>query len=149
MKRFWIIVAVAIILSGIGYLIFGKLEKNLVYFVTPTELLARGDTAFNQSVRLGGMVQKGTVQWDSERTQLQFQLTDGTKTILVMSDQTPPQMFQEEMGVVVEGKLSKGVGRLSGGVYFVADRLMVKHSNEYHPPKSGEKPAIIYKDIIK
>ena len=131
-----------VILGALGYLIFGKLEKNLVYFVTPTELLAKGEQALNQPVRLGGMVKKGTVQWDSTKTSLTFALTDGNHDITVASHETPPQMFQEEMGIVVEGKLATGV-------VFEADRLMVKHSNEYHPPKEGQKPRLIYKELVK
>ena len=142
MNKYGIIAAVLVILGGIGYLLFGKLEKNLVYFVTPTELLAKGEMAFDQPVRLGGMVEKGTIQWDSKIHSLAFKLTDGSKDISVSSHSTPPQMFQDGMGVVVEGKLPKS------GV-FQADRLMVKHSNEYHPPKEGEKPTLIYKDIVK
>ena len=142
MNKYGIAAAVLVILGGIGYLLFGKLEKNLVYFVTPTELLAKGDSAFDQPVRLGGMVEKGTIQWDSKTTSLSFKLTDGSKVIAVSSHSTPPQMFQDGMGVVVEGKLPKS------GI-FQADRLMVKHSNEYHPPKEGEKPILIYKDIVK
>ena len=136
------IIAVAVILGGVGYLLFGKLEKNIVYFVTPTELLAKGDVAFNKPARLGGMVKKGTIEWDAKAVSLKFILTDGSKEILVSGRETPPQMFQEGMGVVVEGRL------LKEGL-FQSDRLMVKHSNEYHPPKEGEKPAIIYKELVR
>jgi len=137
-----IIIAILVILGGIAFLTFGKLEKNLVYFVTPTEILKKGASALNQSVRLGGMVRKGTIQWDPEKVYLEFILTDNQKEVRVVSHETPPQMFQEEMGVVVEGKM------LVQG-YFEAERLMVKHSNEYHPPKEGEKPHLIYKDITQ
>ena len=134
--------SLAAIVGALSYLIFGKLEKNLVYFVTPTELLSKGEAALNQPVRLGGMVKKGSIHWEASTTTLQFVLTDGAKDIAVTSHQTPPQMFQETMGVVVEGKL------VAGGT-FDTERLMVRHSNEYHPPKTGEKPAIIYKEIAK
>ncbi|MDO8643586.1 MAG: cytochrome c maturation protein CcmE [bacterium] len=136
------LLALLVIVAGLGYLFFGKLEKNLVYFVTPSELSARGKSAFGEPFRLGGAVQKGSIQWDREAMTLQFLLSDGTHAIKVVSNQTPPQMFQEEMGVVVEGHLLHED-------FFKADRLMVKHSNEYHPPKEGEKPAFIYKDLIQ
>ncbi|OGQ05826.1 MAG: hypothetical protein A2W61_06850 [Deltaproteobacteria bacterium RIFCSPLOWO2_01_44_7] len=142
-KKNWVSLgfALAIIVGGLSYLIFGKLEKNIVYFVTPTELLAKGDLAYDKPVRLGGTVKKGSIQWDAERVSLKFLLSDGSKEISIVSYETPPQMFQEGMGVVVEGKLLKTSS-------FQADRLMVKHSNEYHPPKEGEKPAIIYKELV-
>lgn len=143
-KKSWvkITLAAAVILGGLGYLLFGKLEKNIVYFVTPTELLAKGDFAYDQPVRLGGMVRKGSIRWDPKTIALEFLLTDGFKEVAVASHTTPPQMFQEEMGIVVEGKL------LRSGT-FQADRLMVKHSNEYRPPQEGEKPAVIYKELVR
>ncbi len=142
MRKIFLIVAALIILGGLGFLFFGKLEETLVYFLTPSELLAKEETAFERPVRLGGMVKKGSIDWDPIAIRLKFLLTDGSKEVAVESRQTPPQMFQEEMGIVVEGKLSQE--RI-----FLADRLMVKHSNEYHPPKEGEKPHVIYKDLIK
>ncbi|MBI2345836.1 MAG: cytochrome c maturation protein CcmE [Deltaproteobacteria bacterium] len=141
-KWIGVIVAIAVILGGLSYLLFGQLESNLVYFVTPGELLAKGALAYERPVRLGGMVKKGTIQRENGTAGVEFVLSDGTQEIAVTSQVAPPQMFQEEMGVVVEG-------RLSSNQRFTADRIMVKHSNEYHPPKEGEKPAIIYKELLK
>lgn len=141
-KNGGLILALLLIAAGLVYLAFGKLEKNLVYFVTPSELIAKGPPAFNQPIRLGGTVKKGSIQWDSQKVSLEFLLTDGLREILVVSRETPPQMFQEEMGVVVEG-------RWVAGKQFQSERLMVKHSNEYHPPKAGEKPHILYKDLVQ
>lgn len=135
-------VCMAIILGALGVLLFGKLEKNIVYFVTPSELLDKGEAAYDQPVRLGGAVKKGSILWDTNAIRLQFLLSDGTRDVPVLSQTTPPQMFQEGMGVVVEGKL-----RQSGA--FETERLMVRHSNEYHPPKEGEKPEILYKGLVQ
>lgn len=135
-------IAIIIIAGGLGYLLFGRMEKNLVYFVTPTELLAKGALAYDKPVRLGGMVKKGSVKWDVSIPLLNFLLTDGEKEIPVTGNTAPPQMFQEEMGVVVEGKLRKDN-------QFQADRLMVKHSNEYRPPEHGQKPSVIYKNLVE
>lgn len=142
MKKIIFILAALLIAGGIGTLFFGKLEETLVYFLTPSELLAKEETAYDRPVRLGGMVKKGSIDWDPQAIALKFLLTDGSREIQVASRQTPPQMFQEEMGIVVEGKLLK-----EG--FFQAERLMVKHSNEYHPPKEGEKPHVIYKDLVQ
>ncbi|MBI5299484.1 MAG: cytochrome c maturation protein CcmE [Deltaproteobacteria bacterium] len=136
------VLAILVILGGLSVLFFGKLESNIVYFVTPTELLAKGDLAYEKPVRLGGTVKKGSIEWDPQAISLKFLLTDGSKEIPVASHSTPPQMFQDDMGVVVEGKLFRNDS-------FQADRLMVKHSNEYRPPKEGEKPTLLYKDLLK
>ncbi len=130
--------AVIIIVAALGYVLWGGLEQNLVYFVTPTELLAKGEKAIGNPVRLGGVVVPGTVNFASNL--LTFELTDDKKNIPVTTTTTPPQMFREGMGVVVEGKL------LADGK-FGADRLMVKHGNEYRPPKEGEMPREIYKEL--
>ena len=68
---------VVTILSAFGYLLYGGVEKNLVYFLTPKELLARGSSAYDAPVRLGGQVVPGSVQWDAASLDLRFRLTDG------------------------------------------------------------------------
>lgn len=141
-KKTRIILGVVIIAMSLGYLAFGRLEKNIVYFVTPSELLAKGGAALDKPVRLGGVVKEGSIRWDAQNTLLEFDLKDEAGEIRVISHETPPQMFQDEMGVVVEGKKD------AGGV-FQSSRLMVKHSNEYHPPKEGEKPHMIYKELLQ
>lgn len=132
--------AAAILLIGgaLAYVLWGGLEENLVYFVTPTELLAKGDKAVGNPVRLGGVVSPNSIHF--EANVLSFALSDATKTVPVVITKTPPQMFQEGIGVVVEGAL-----RSDGN--FKADRLMVKHGNEYRPPKAGEMPQEIYKSL--
>lgn len=126
------------ILCGLGYLLWGGLEENLVYFVTPTELIAKGEKAVGNTVRLGGVVEAGTVRFESNI--LTFEISDDHQKVPVVTTAAPPQMFHEGMGVIVEGKL--GLDR-----QFVAERLMVKHGNEYRPPKEGEMPQEIYKEL--
>jgi cytochrome c-type biogenesis protein CcmE len=132
----------AIVLGVFGYLIWGGISTNLVYFLTPTELLAKGPTAYGSSVRLGGMVDSGSVRWDAERLELRFRLTDQARTVEVQSSGAPPQMFSEGIGAVVEGVWTpEGV--------FRSHNLMVKHSNEYRAPEAGEQPAEYYRELFK
>lgn len=132
----------AIILGVFAYLVWGGIEKSLVYFLTPTELLAKGPTAYGSSVRLGGMVEAGSVRWDAERLELRFRLKDDERTVEVESSGAPPQMFSEGIGAVVEGVWTpEGV--------FRSHNLMVKHSNEYRAPEPGEKPAEYYRQLFK
>lgn len=132
--------AVLVILGAIAYVLWGGLEQNLVYFVTPTEILAKGKQAVGNPVRLGGVVAEGTVK--QEENLLTFNIKDDKTSVPVTSTKTPPQMFQEGMGVVVEGAMQAD-GR------FLAERLMVKHGNEYRPPKEGQMPQEIYKSLQK
>ena len=140
-KKNWGILVAVILVATFGWLLYGGLNKNVVFFLTPKELLAKGTSAYDVPVRLGGLVKPGTVQWDAQTLHLQFEVTDDTGTVKVNETGAPPQMFQPGMGVVVEGRYGRD------GV-FQATNLLVKHSNEYHPPKPGEKPEQMYKTLI-
>jgi len=136
------IVAVAVLVAAFGWLLYGGLDKNVVFFLTPQELLAKGTDGYDVPVRLGGQVKLGSVKWDDKALRLTFDVTDGTSEIAVHSTGAPPQMFRDGMGVVVEGRF--GRDRV-----FNSTGLMIKHSNEYRPPKPGEKPQEMYKTLIK
>jgi cytochrome c-type biogenesis protein CcmE len=106
--------------------VFGK--ENLVYYWSPTELVAAGEKGQRATVRLGGMVRPGDdPAWD-RKLPLEFYVEDAGQRVKVRSTGAPPQMFREGIGVVVEGRLS------DDGV-FETDRVMVKHSNEYRVPE--------------
>lgn len=137
-----IIGGAVVILAVFGYLIYGGLDQNVVFFLTPKELLAKGTRGVDVPVRLGGQVKPGTVKWNDTTMDLRFTVTDGSSEVAVHSSGAPPQMFRDGMGVVVEGRYG------SNGV-FNSTNLMVKHSNEYRPPKAGESPRETYKTLIK
>jgi cytochrome c-type biogenesis protein CcmE len=136
------VLAIIVVLGAFAWLLYGNLDKNIVFFLTPQELLAKGGDAYEVPVRLGGQVKPGSVQWDAKTLDLRFTITDGTGEIAVRSKGAPPQMFRDGMGVVVEGRYER-----SG--LFQATNLLVKHSNEYRPPKPGQKPKDMYKTLIK
>ena len=137
------VVALAIAAGALAYVAFGNLEKNLVYYWDAPQLLSRGKAAQNATIRLGGLVQKGSVIWQPQALHLEFRVgttAEGGPSVPVQATGAPPQMFQESMGVVVEGTFD--------GALFHADRVMVKHSNEYRPPKDGERPQELYKTLV-
>jgi len=142
MKRAWIIGAAVVIVAVFGWLLFGGLEKNVVFFLTPRELLAKGTDGIGVPVRLGGQVKPGSVKWNAQTLDLRFTVTDGAREMQVHSTGAPPQMFRDGMGVVVEGRAG------TGGV-FEATGLMVKHSNEYRAPKPGEEAHEKYKTLMQ
>lgn len=142
MKRIWILAGVVVIVGVFAWLLFGGLQKNVVFFLTPQELLAKGNEGVGVPVRLGGQVKPGSLKWDAKALDLRFTVTDGAREIQVHSTGAPPQMFREGMGVIVEGRVG------AGGV-FDATNLMVKHSNEYRAPKPGEEAHEKYKTLIK
>jgi cytochrome c-type biogenesis protein CcmE len=138
---------VVIMLSGFGYLLYGNIGENIVYFLTPGELLAKGEQAYNAPVRLGGQVVPGTVQWNADDLDLSFQLQDegGAHIVAVRSKGAPPAMFREGQGVVVEGRLA----RADGAPVFQSTNLMVRHSNEYQPPEGHAEAKEMYKSLMK
>ncbi len=122
----------AFLVAGAAFVVIAasSMNKNLVYYWTPTDLVANGDKAYGATIRLGGMVSPGSVRKNAGVSGVEFNVHDGTKTVHVKSSGVPPQMFRENIGVVVEGTMVKGG-------YFQCNRLMVSHSNEYRAPKSG------------
>jgi len=141
MKKSWIIGGAVVLVAVFAWLLFGGLEKNVVFFLTPKELLAKGPDGVGVPVRLGGQVKPGSMTWDAKSLDLRFTVTDGIKEIPVHSTGAPPQMFRDGMGVVVEGRVGQA------GV-FQATNLMVKHSNAYRAPKPGEEAHEKYKTLI-
>lgn len=132
-----------IVLAVFGYLVYGGIGGNLVYFLTPSELLAKGTSVYGSNLRLGGMVDSGSVRWDAQSRELRFRLKDETRTVEVMSSGAPPQMFSEGIGAVVEGVWT------ADGV-FKSHNLMVKHDNTYRAPKEGEqKHSDYYRQLFK
>jgi cytochrome c-type biogenesis protein CcmE len=129
--KIWIAALLLLAAGGLTFLVIGGVEKNLVYYLTPSELLAKGDTGVGANVRLGGMVQKDSINWQPESTTLSFTVTDKEATISVRASAIPPEMFREGIGVIVEGSLQED------GV-FTTNRLMVRHSNEYKAPGDNE-----------
>ena len=134
--------ALAAGIGAFGWLAWGNIDDSIVYFLTPTELHARGAAAVDAPVRLGGMVKAGTVRWDAQRLDLRFTVTDGGRDVRVRSRGAPPQMFRDGIGVVVEGRWGRD------GT-FHSSSLMVKHSNEYRAPRPGERPAEMYRSLMR
>jgi cytochrome c-type biogenesis protein CcmE len=138
-----LVVAVVVIVAAFGFLLYGGIDKNVVFFLTPQELLSRGPSAYDVPVRLGGLVAPGSVEWDADKLSLRFVVMDsGGQSVRVHSTGAPPQMFRDGMGVVVEGRYHRS------GV-FESTNLMVKHSNEYRKPEHGARPQEMYKSLQK
>lgn len=143
-KRLIALAAVLIASGALAFIAMGGIEENLVYYWDARELIDHGSKAHGTTVRLGGVVKNDSVKWDAQSLNLDFDVgiapEQGGPTVHVHSSGSPPQMFREGMGVVVEGRYD--------GQKFSAERLLVKHSNEYRPPAAGEKPAEIYSTLL-
>lgn len=132
-RRPWgILILVGVVLAVVAYLALSSVGSALVYYLTPTELLARGEDAIGETVRLGGQVAPGSVSGPA--TDLRFVLTDGDAEIPVHSTVAPTRSFREGSGAVVEGRLGPD------GV-FEATQVIVKHDENYEAPQPGEQPS--------
>jgi cytochrome c-type biogenesis protein CcmE len=137
-RRPWgVLMLVAVVLVVVAYLAFSSIGNALVYYLTPSELLDRGEAAVGETVRLGGQVATGSVSGPA--TDLTFVLTDGDAEITVHSTVAPTRSFREGSGAVVEGALG------TDGV-FEATQVIVKHDENYEAPPPGAQPSDQYFD---
>jgi cytochrome c-type biogenesis protein CcmE len=128
-----IVLALTIAGAVFAYLSLSTVGENLVYYWSPSELKAEGSKAVGAVVRLGGLVEPGTIDRAADGLTLHFAVTDGEQSVPVYAQAVPPAMFREGIGVVLEGRLGED------GT-FNCNRLMVKHDNQYQAPADGEKP---------
>ena len=109
--------------------ILESLNKNILYFSSPTEIKQRNDILFGNAMRVGGMVKKNSII--ISKKDIQFIVTDFENEILISYTGAVPNLFAEEKGVVAEG-------RLSDKNFFIADRILAKHDENYMPPEIKE-----------
>jgi cytochrome c-type biogenesis protein CcmE len=141
----WIVGVAVILVAGLAVsnLQFGD---NVVYFYTPQEAYAKAADIDSKTIKVGGMVKAGTVVWKPEDLVLNFVMTDMQGTDIEVSHKgTPPDMFKENSGVVVEGRIE------ADGKKMVSQRLMVKHSEEYKKPDAQHSvdKELLEKSIFK
>jgi len=127
-----------VILAALGYMIYAGVTQSAVYFVTPSELQTA--PVPGKAYRLGGLVTAGSLTWEPRTLDLSFALSDGRATVPVRHKGTPPDLFGEGRGAVVEGSWAP-----EG--YFKATLILAKHSEEYKAPH-GETEAG-YKELIR
>jgi cytochrome c-type biogenesis protein CcmE len=128
----------AVIVLALAYMIYAGVTQSAVYFVTPSEL--RAAPATGKAYRLGGMVVPGSLTWQPATLRLAFTLSDGRSTVPVRHRGTPPDLFGEGRGAVVEG-------RWSPQGHFEATLILAKHSEEYQVPHDGGSTG--YKELLK
>jgi cytochrome c-type biogenesis protein CcmE len=132
------IVGGVVIAGALGYMIYAGVTQSAVYFVTPAEL--RAAAVPGKAYRLGGMVVPGSPKWEARALDLSFTLSDGAATVPVRHKGTPPDLFGEGRGAVVEGSWTD-----QG--YFKATLIMAKHSEEYKAPHDNSKAG--YQELMK
>ena len=108
------------------FFIFKSLEENVVYFFSPTEIYDRPNISFNKKIRIGGLVKEDSLS--KSQKSIKFIITDLKNEIIVSYDGLVPNLFSEGKGVIAEGQLKDKK-------YFVANKILAKHDENYMPPE--------------
>ena len=125
-SRFFLFFIITISLALLIIFIFKSLEKNIVYFLSPTEINNDTDISLDKKIRIGGLVKVNSITKDGNT--INFVITDLKNEIVVSYTGIIPNLFSEGKGVVAEGKLKDKK-------YFIADTILAKHDENYMPPE--------------
>ena len=121
------LLAITLLISVIGiFFILKSLNKNILYFKSPTDIKNNQNINFDKKIRVGGMVKKNSLIIKEE--EIKFIITDFNNELNISFSGTVPNLFSEEKGVVAEGKLQDKT-------FFIADRILAKHDENYMPPE--------------
>ncbi|RPG94559.1 MAG: cytochrome c maturation protein CcmE [Candidatus Pelagibacter sp. TMED263] len=134
-SRVYLISLILVSISIALFFILRSLNNNILYFKTPSDIKLEKTVNYNK-IRIGGMVKKNSLKIDSE--EIEFTVTDFKNELIVSYRGTVPNLFSEGKGVVAEGVLSDKN-------FFIADRILAKHDEEYMPPELKD----LLKDNVK
>ena len=123
--------AIAAVLAAVLLAMWG-LKDRAAYFFTPVEI-AIGKAEQGRAIRLGGMVEKGSLKQAADGLTVSFVVTDGQARVPVRFRGITPDLFREGSGVVAEGRMQ--------GKTFIADDILAKHDERYMPPQMGNQAA--------
>ena len=115
--------------SVIIFFILKSLEENVVYFFSPTEIYDKPNISLNTKIRIGGLVKENSLS--KNKKSIKFIITDLKNEIIVSYNGLIPNLFSEGKGVIAEGQLKDKK-------YFVADKILAKHDENYMPPEVSE-----------
>ena len=125
-SRFFLFSILIILISLLIFFILKSLEKNIVYFLSPSEIYRETNISFDKKIRIGGLVKINSIT--KEGNTINFIITDLKKEIIVSYTGLVPNLFAEGKGVVAQGKLKDKK-------YFIADEILAKHDENYMPPE--------------
>jgi cytochrome c-type biogenesis protein CcmE len=131
-QRLVLVIAAVVALLVAAMLAMWGLRSRASFFFTPADIAA-GQATDGQAVRLGGMVEKGSIQRQADGVTIRFTVTDGKAQTPVSYRGIVPDLFREGSGMVAEGRMERGT--------FVADTILAKHDERYMPPELGNLAA--------
>ncbi|MBF0425572.1 MAG: cytochrome c maturation protein CcmE [Magnetococcales bacterium] len=132
-KRVLLSVTAVVVGGALLTLLYTSFTDSLVYFHTPTEIWEKSTDFKGRKVRIGGMVQAGSLVRKAGTLEVNFTLTDGKGEVMTHYTGVLPDLFREGQGAVVEG-----VWR-GGSPYFDATTVLAKHSEDYVPVSMSQE----------
>jgi len=129
-QRLYVVLFIAVFSSAAIGLVIYAMRGNINLFYPPAEVVA-GKAPVDQSIRVGGMVVKGSVQRATDSLQVNFQLTDYQASVPVVYTGILPDLFAEGQGAVASG-------RLNGDGVLEATEILAKHDENYMPPEVAD-----------
>jgi cytochrome c-type biogenesis protein CcmE len=126
-----VVAALTALIAAVLLAMWG-LRSQASYFYTPADIAA-GKAHEGEAMRLGGMVERGSIKHLPDGVTIRFVLTDGKAQAPVVFRGIAPDLFREGSGAVAEGRLQDGT--------FVADNILAKHDERYMPPELGNLSA--------
>lgn len=128
-SRLYVVAAIGLMIVIAGYLISSGLTSNTVYYLFPDEAIAqKADFPDGRVFRLAGIVSTGSLELSDP---IVFTVNDGAETISVVSTGVPPQLFAEEVPVLLEGSWNQGE--------FHATEIIIRHDENYDVPEGLEE----------
>lgn len=125
------LVAIGLAVLGVAaWMVLSAFQKNMVFFFSPTQILA-GEAPKGRSFRVGGLVEQGSIQRQADGVSVSFMVTDTAQKIKVVYRGILPDLFKEGKGVVTQGKLGPD------GI-FAAEEVLAKHDENYMPPEAAD-----------
>ncbi len=129
-KRLGMVLLIVIGIGSTVALALTAFRQNMLYFFSPSQIIA-GEAPHGRVIRVGGMVNKGSVQRARDSLQVSFNVTDFKHTIPVRYTGILPDLFREGQGIVA-------IGQMQPDGTFLADEVLAKHDEKYMPPEVAE-----------
>ena len=128
-SRIFLLIFLSSVIALIIFFILRSLEENVVYFFSPTEIYNKTDLNLRKKIRIGGLVKNNSIVKENES--VNFVITDLKNEIIVTYHGLLPNLFSEGKGVIAEGKLRDKK-------FFIANKILAKHDENYMPPEVSE-----------
>ena len=125
-SRMIFLMLLLLLATAVIFFILKSLEENVVYFFSPTEIYGKANVSFNKKIRIGGLVKEDSLS--KNQKSIKFIITDLKNEIIVFYDGPVPNLFSEGKGVIAEGQLKDKK-------YFIANKILANHDENYMPPE--------------